>query len=43
MYDYSGVKSVTFHYRLDKDGENPIDDVSNEVYRSGGCGPEGCG
>ena len=34
-YDYSGIKSVTFHYRIDKDGENPIHDTSNEIYRSG--------
>ena len=35
MYDASGVKSVTLHYRLDKDGVNPIEDTVNEVYRSG--------
>ena len=35
IYDVSGIKSVTFNYRLDRDGVNPIDDTSNEVYHSG--------
>lgn len=33
-YDVSGIKSVFFNYRLDKDGVNPIEDYSNEVYQS---------
>jgi hypothetical protein len=34
-YDVSGIDSVTFHYRKDLDGVNPIHETSNEVYRSG--------
>ena len=34
-YDVSGISSVTFSYRQDKDGINPQDDFSNEVYKSG--------
>ena len=34
-YDVSGISSVTFNYRQDKDGINPLNDISNEVYRSG--------
>ena len=34
-YDVSGIDSVTFYYRKDMDGDNPTDDLSNEVYRSG--------
>jgi hypothetical protein len=33
-YDVSGIKSVFFNYRLDKDGLNPIEDHSNELYQS---------
>ena len=31
-YDVSEIKDVTFHYREDNDGMNPISDISNEVY-----------
>ncbi len=31
----SGIKSVVLNYRLDGDGENPIEDTANEVYYSG--------
>ena len=34
-YDVSGIDSVTFYYRKDLDGVNPIHETSNEVYRSG--------
>ena len=34
-YDFSGIESVTFYYRKDLDGINPIHETSNEVYRSG--------
>ena len=34
-YDVSGIDSVMFYYRKDMDGVNPIDETSNEVYRSG--------
>ena len=34
-YDVSGISSVTFYYRTDKDGVNPVDDYSNEIYKSG--------
>ena len=26
---------MTFYYRKDIDGKNPIDDISNEIYHSG--------
>ena len=35
IYDVSGMKSVLFNYRMDKDGVNPIDDNANEVHLSG--------
>ena len=31
----SGISSVTFHYRKDKDKMNPIEDIANEIYQSG--------
>ena len=34
-YDISGIASVTFYYRKDMDGINPIEDTANEVYHSG--------
>lgn len=34
-YDVSGIDSVTFYYRKDMDGVNPIHETSNEVYHSG--------
>lgn len=34
-YDISGIDSVTFYFRIDKDGVNPVHDYSNEVYKSG--------
>ena len=35
VYDVSGVAAVTFHYRIDMDGENPLNSIANEVYHSG--------
>lgn len=32
VHDVSEVATVEFHYRVDKDGENPIHDIANEVY-----------
>ena len=34
-YDVSGISSVVFNYRKDMDGINPLQDNSNEVYKSG--------
>ncbi len=34
-YDVSGMSSVVFNYRKDMDGVNPLEDNSNEVYKSG--------
>ena len=31
-YDVSGIKNVTFYYRKDNDGVNPLNDITNEVY-----------
>ncbi|XP_064382608.1 alpha-amylase-like [Halichondria panicea] len=33
-YDVSGISSVVFNYRKDMDGINPLQDNSNEVYKS---------
>ena len=35
VYDVLGIDTVAFYYRKDLDGANPIDDIANEVYRSG--------
>ncbi|MBM3324995.1 MAG: hypothetical protein FJY66_04940, partial [Calditrichaeota bacterium] len=35
VYDVSGVEEVTFHYRLDNDGANPISSIQNETYAGG--------
>ena len=35
VYDVSGIDSVMFYYRQDKDEVNPLNDYSNEVYQSG--------
>lgn len=35
IYDISGLSSVTFNYRTDADGQNPIGSTANEVYKSG--------
>ncbi|MBP7653962.1 carboxypeptidase regulatory-like domain-containing protein, partial [Candidatus Dependentiae bacterium] len=40
VYDVSGLKRVQLKYRIDDDGENPINDVANEIYAGGlGVGP----
>ena len=35
VYDVSGVATVNLRYRLDLDGENPLDNHDNEVYADG--------
>jgi hypothetical protein len=35
VYDLSGVEDVTFYYRLDNDGVNPISSIQNETYAGG--------
>ncbi|MDP2360021.1 MAG: carbohydrate-binding protein [bacterium] len=35
VHDVSGVDSVTFHYRIDADGENPLASHQNETYAGG--------
>ncbi len=37
VHDVSGTDTVTLKYRLDDDGENPLDDNANETY-AGGAG-----
>lgn len=34
-YDVSGIAGATLRYRLDKDGENPLWDDTNETYKGG--------
>jgi hypothetical protein len=34
-YDVSGLESVTLHYRIDNDGQNPIDSTDNDTYAGG--------
>ena len=35
IHDVSGIDSVTFKYRIDKDGINPIKSNQNEIFKSG--------
>ncbi len=35
-YDVSGLNTVTLKYRLDNDGENPINSTQNETFAGGG-------
>ena len=35
IYDVSGVQTVTFYYRLDQDGTNPISSIQNETFAGG--------
>lgn len=35
VYDVSGVTSVTFKYRIDANGENPLTSTENETYAGG--------
>ncbi|VBB47290.1 hypothetical protein TRIP_D420141 [uncultured Paludibacter sp.] len=34
-YDVNGLASVTLKYRLDKDGDNPVSSIQNEIYAGG--------
>ena len=34
-YDVSGLTSVTLKYRIDKDGDNPVNSIQNEIYADG--------
>lgn len=34
-YDVNGLTSVTLKYRIDKDGDNPVNSIQNEVYANG--------
>ncbi|MBU1935906.1 hypothetical protein KKG05_00775, partial [bacterium] len=35
VYDVNGVEDVTFYYRLDNDGVNPIASIQNETFAGG--------
>ena len=35
IYDVSGIESADFCYRIDNDGDNPIDSYQNETYMGG--------
>ena len=34
-YDVNGLASVTLKYRIDKDGDNPVSSIQNEIYAGG--------
>ena len=34
-YDVSGIDKVVLHYRVDKDGVNPLEDFANELFQTG--------
>ncbi|MFN3166740.1 MAG: hypothetical protein ACE37H_06715 [Phycisphaeraceae bacterium] len=34
-YDVSGLQSIVLKYRIDEDGENPLDSIQNETYAGG--------